>query len=137
MSRDFGSKNGQLPIASRMQSFEAKRKQKTPKDAKWNDLQNGYLGFSNVLVFDPQKSKFRFFKNKYLQNQFFEDIPKTGIYSIELYTNYQCTKFQANIFISGCAMAQKPGKGDDVTFLNRIFGISNCRTSKQMTFLES
>ena len=40
------------------------------------------------------------------------------------------------MFIFGCAMAQKPDKGDDVTFLNRIFGIFNCLTSKQMTFLE-
>ena len=45
-------------------------------------------------------------------------------------------KIQASIFISGRAMAQKPGKGDDVTFLNRILGISNCRTSEQMTYLE-
>ena len=56
---------------------------------------------------------------------------------MELYTNYQCAKFQSNIFIFSCAMAQKRGKGDDVTFLNRIFGISNCHTSQQMTFLES
>ena len=72
--------------------------------------------------------------NKYLQNQFFEDIQKTGIHNIEVYTSNQCTKFKANIFISGCVMTQKAGKGDDVTYLNRIFGISNCRTSKQMTF---
>ena len=36
----------------------------------------------------------------------------------------------------GCAMAQKPGKGDDVIFLNAIFGVSKCRTWKWMTFLE-
>ena len=56
-----------------------------------------------------------FSKNKYLQNQIFEDI-KNGTYSIELYTNYLCTKFQANIFISSCSMdKKKTGKGD-VTF---------------------
>ena len=47
-------------------------------------------------------------------------------------TNSRCTKFQANIFI---AMDQKPGK-DDSVILNAIFGISNCRTAKQMTFSE-
>ena len=49
---------------------------------------------------------------------------KNGIHIIELYINYQYTKCQTNIFISGCAMAQKPGKGDDVTSLNRIFSQS-------------
>ena len=34
----------------------------------------------------------------------------------------------------GCTMAQKPGKGNGVTFLNPIYGTSRCRTSKQMTF---
>ena len=80
-----------------------------PKDAKLNALQNGYLGFSKVLIFDHQKSKFWFFKNKYIQNQFFLIYPKSGVHSTELYTNYQCTTFQANVFILSCAMAQKPG----------------------------
>ena len=31
MSSDFGSKNGQHPMASRMKSFEAERKQKKKK----------------------------------------------------------------------------------------------------------
>ena len=103
---------------------------KTLKDAKLNALRNGYLGLSFFLVGNPTKSKFRFFKNEYLQNQNFQRYPKTGIYSIELYTNYQCTKFEANIFISGCAMAQKTGKGDGVTFCFAFFGISNCHMSK-------
>ena len=34
-------------------------------------------------------------------------------------------------------MAQKPIDGNDVIFWNSIFGISDCRTTKQMTFLES
>ena len=89
------------------------------------------------FVFLPQNSQFRFFKNKCPKNPNFIDIQKTGIYVIELCVTNSCTKFQANILIFGCAIAQKPGKGDDVTFLNRIFGIFNCRTSKQMTFLES
>ena len=86
------------------------------------------MAVSDFQNFWLQKSKFQFFKNEYLQNNFLKIQKKNGIYSAELYTNYQCTKFQANVFISGCAMAQKPGKGDDVTFLNHIFGIFNCRT---------
>ena len=49
----------------------------------------------------------------------------------------QMQKNQANIFIFGCAMAQKPDKGNDVTFETQFFGISKWRTTKQMTFLES
>ena len=40
------------------------RKLNSPKDAKLNFLQNGYLVFSFFFVFDPQKTKFRFFENK-------------------------------------------------------------------------
>ena len=40
-----------------------------------------------------------------------------------------------NILIFGCARAQKPGKCDDVTFLNCTFCILYCRTSEQMVFL--
>ena len=36
-----------------------------------------------------------------------------------------------------CNGKKKTGKCDDVTFVNRIFDIFKCRTSKQMTFLES
>ena len=35
--------------------------------------------------------------------------------TIEICTNNRCTKFQANIFIFGCAVAKRPGKGGDVT----------------------
>ena len=34
-------------------------------------------------------------------------------------------------------MAKKTGKGDDATFWNASAGISNCRASIEMTFLES
>ena len=52
-------------------------------------------------------------------------MPTTGVQNL------------ANIFIFGCAMAQRPSKGNDVTFLKSIVGISNRRTTKQMAFLES
>ena len=34
-------------------------------------------------------------------------------------------------------MVQKPGKGNEATFWNSIFGIAKCRTKKQMAYLES
>ena len=49
--------------------------------------------------------------------EIFGDIQKTEyMYSIELYSNNQCTNFQVNIFIFGCVMAEKLGEGDDFTF---------------------
>ena len=74
--------------------------------------------FQNFGFLTPKNQNFDFSK---IDAQNFIDIQKTGIYVIELCVTNRCTKFQANIFIFGCAMAQKPGKGDDVTFLNRIF----------------
>ena len=43
------------------------------------------------------------------------------MYIIEACAISMCTKFQANIFIFGCAMAQKPSNGNDVTFLKLDF----------------
>ena len=48
-----------------------------------------------------------------------------------------CAKFQASIFIFCCAVAQKANNGNAFTYLNLDFGISNSRTTKQITFLES
>ena len=55
---------------------------------------------------------------------------------IDLCVTNNCAKFQANIFIFGCEVAQKQIDGNDVIFLNSVFGIPNCRTRRQMTFLE-
>ena len=49
------------------------------------------------------------------------------MYAVNLHRNNAHTKFQSNIFVFGCAMSKKTGKDDDVTFLNAISGISNCR----------
>ena len=46
---------------------------------------------------------------------------KNGIYSIALYTYNKCIKFQANMLMFGCAMAQKSYKGGGVTFFKHIF----------------
>ena len=63
-----------------------------------------------------------------------ENIQKIGMHVIELCANNGCTKLQANVFIFGFAMAQKPGNGDAI-FRNLIFGIFKCLTTKQRTFL--
>ena len=97
-----------MGFGSKAQSKNAKRCQ-IERSTKWLSR------IVKNLVYDPNKLKFRFSKI----NSFkiiFEDIQNTGIYSIQLYSNNQCTKFQANIFIFGCAMTQKPGEDDDVTF---------------------
>ena len=49
------------------------------------------------------------------------NIAKKGIHIIELCDNNRCKKNQANIFIFGCAMAQEPDAGNDVTFETQFF----------------
>ena len=46
----------------------------------------------------------------------FIDIQNTGIYIMEFCDTNMRTKFDASIFISGCAIAEKPSNGEDVTF---------------------
>ena len=58
----------------------------------------------------------------------FQVIQNIGIYVIGIHASNTHTKFQRNIFVFDCAMAEKPGKGDDVTLLKCIFCISYCRT---------
>ena len=86
-----------------------------------NAVQNSYIGFSKLWVFDPKIQRFDFSKINAQKIQKFIDIQKTRIYVIELRITNSCIKFQANIFLFGCAMAQKPGKCDDVTFLIDFF----------------
>ena len=45
---------------------EANRKQKVSKERKLNSLQDGYLGFSKFLNFDPKNFKNNFFLGKLL-----------------------------------------------------------------------
>ena len=59
-----------------MWSLEAKRKQETLEDAKLNALKMVISDFHNFWFLTPQKPKFRFFKNRSLQNHFFWDISK-------------------------------------------------------------
>ena len=99
-----------------MQDFKVKRNQQTPKDAKLDALQTGHVRFLKKNCFSTPKIKISiFFKNKCPKIIFYR-YPKTGMYIIELRATSMCTKFQANTFIFGCAMAQKPSNDNDVTF---------------------
>ena len=54
-------------IDRRLMYAEANRKQKVSKQRKLNYLQDGYLGFSKILDFDPQDfKKTSFFSEKVL-----------------------------------------------------------------------
>ena len=55
---------------------------------------------------------------------------KNGTHIIELYANSFGTQFQNNIDIFSCALAEKLGKGDGVSFLNATFCIFTSLTSK-------
>ena len=66
MSGDFELKMGVRYIDRRLMYAEANRKQKASKQRKLNSLQDGYLGFSKFLDFDPQKFKKQLFLEKVL-----------------------------------------------------------------------
>ena len=67
--------------------------------------------------FDPETQNFLFFsKIKAYRSQNFEVIQKTKPHVVKIHTNNTHAKFQSITFVFGCAVAQKPGKGDDVTF---------------------
>ena len=61
MSCDFELKMVVSYIDRRSMYAEANRKQKVSKERKLNSLQDGYLGFSKFLDFDPQNFKKTFF----------------------------------------------------------------------------
>ena len=54
MSCDFELKMVVSYIDRRSMYAEADRKEKVPKQRKLNSLQDGYLGFSKILDFDPK-----------------------------------------------------------------------------------
>ena len=53
-------------IDRKLMYAEANRTQKVSKQRKLNSLQDGYLGFSNFLDFDPQNFKKQVFLEKVL-----------------------------------------------------------------------
>ena len=64
MSCDFEPKMVVSYIDRRLMYSEANRKQKVSKQRKLNSLQDGYLGFSKFLDFDPQNVKKTSFSGK-------------------------------------------------------------------------
>ena len=80
MSCDFELKMVVSYINRRSMYAEANRKQKVPKERKLNSLQDGYLGFSKFLDFDPQNFKNIFFWEKCSKIQNFQNFQKTVLY---------------------------------------------------------
>ena len=66
MSCDFELKMVVSYIDRRSMYAEANRKQKVSKQMKLNSLQDGYLGFSKFLDFDPKNFKKQVFLWKVL-----------------------------------------------------------------------
>ena len=66
MSCDFELKMVVRYIDRRLMYAEANRKQKVSKQRKLNSLQDGYLGFSKFLDFDPHNFKKQIFLEKVL-----------------------------------------------------------------------
>ena len=93
--------------------------------------------FQNFGCLTPKNHNFDVSKINVPKIHFFIDILETEIYVIELCVTNSCTKFEANILIFCREMVQKPIDRNGVIFLNSVFGISNCRTAKQIAFLDS
>ena len=81
------------------------------------------------FIFDPKNKNF-FLKNYNDKIKFFNDI-KTESRAENYLPATRLKTFQSNIFMFGCAMAPNPGKGENVTFWNAIFGISICRSQNK------
>ena len=81
MSCDFELKMVVSYIDRRSMYAEANRKQKASKERKLNSLQDGYLGFSKNLDFDPQNFKKLFFSGKSaLKSKKSQNFQKTVLY---------------------------------------------------------
>ena len=80
MSCDFELKMVVSYIDRRLTYAEANRKQKVSKQRKLNSLQDGYLGFSKFLDFDPQNFKKQLFWKKCSKIQNFQNFQKTVLY---------------------------------------------------------
>ena len=67
-------------IDHRLMYTEANRKQKVSKERKLNSLQDGILGFSKFLDFDPQNVKKQVFLEKCSKIQNFQNFQKNVLY---------------------------------------------------------
>ena len=83
--------------------------------------QMGISEFWNFWFLTSKNKIFDFLKINTQKIKIFTDIQKTGVHAIELSVTNMCAKFQANIFIFGCAIAQKPSNSSEVSFLRLDF----------------
>ena len=80
MSCDFELKMVVSYIDRRSMYAEANRKQKVSKQRKLNSLQDGYLGFSKFLDFDPQNFKKKIFWKSALKSKILNIFKKNVLY---------------------------------------------------------
>ena len=80
MSCDFELKMVVSYIDRRSMYDGANRKQKASKESKLNSLQDGYLGFSKILDFDPKISKTIFLGKSALKSKIFKIFKKPYMY---------------------------------------------------------
>ena len=93
-----------------MFSFEVRRNLKIPNGVKLNALQNCYHRFLCFSILTPKIHNFNFSKIIAYKIQNFWVIQKKWMYVIEKHTKNAQTKFQSNMFVFGCAIAQKQKK---------------------------
>ena len=134
MSCDFELKMIVSYIDRRLMYAEANRKQKVSKQRKLNSLQDGYLGFSKFLDFDPQNFKKQDFLEKVLQNPKFS---KTVLYVQDTHESSSHAKFQIHISIFDPQMTVISVKCGNVIKINHIFGPFIDIVHKQITPLDS
>ena len=80
MSCDLELKMVVSYIDRRLMYAEANRKQKVSKQRKLNSLQDGYLGFSEILDFDPKNFKKQVFLEKCSKTKDCQNFQKTVLY---------------------------------------------------------
>ena len=115
MSCDFEPKMVVSYIDRRLMYTEVNRKQKVSKQRKLNFLQDGYLGFSTFLDFDPQNYKKQVFSGKSaLRSNMFKIFKK--------HESSSHAKFQIRISIFDPKMNVISVKCGDVIKRNHIFG---------------
>ena len=106
-----------------MYNFELTGNRKTLNGENLHALQNGYLKFI-YFIFTSQKM---FLKNDLLSNQNFQVIQKPEY----LLSRYIQTTHMGNFKAISLVLAEQlleKGKRGDVTYLNAIFVICDCRT---------
>ena len=137
MSCDFELKIVVRYIDRRLMYAEANRKQKVSKQRKLNSLQDGYLGFSKFLDFEPQTFKKTSFSGKSaLKSKIFK-IFKKPYYMYRTHmrvVRMPNFKFVSQLFTPKWLISVKCG---DVIKIITFWAIYRHRTQKQITPLDS